>query len=305
VTDLLAGLDALTALRVAVKAAAYGASLLAAGLALFHLVHRADPATERATRRLAAASAAAGIVLAVATVAGEVVFLMGGDVAAVRDLALWQVVLATPIGDAQTTRMAGLVAVALLAWGPGARWPAAAGALAVAASFALVGHSLAEPRPALALLVALHVAAAAYWIGAFAPLHRVARTQPPAAAGALAQAFGRAALGAVAVLVIAGGLLVVLLAGGPMAALASDWGVVLLVKLALVAGLLALAALNKLRLSPALAAGEANAAAGLRRSIRREAGLAALVLLVTVAMTSLTTPPEPGTETTQLGSSAR
>jgi putative copper resistance protein D len=288
--ELAAGLDALGALRVGVKALAYGASLLAAGLALFHLRHRADPGTEQALRRLAVAAAATGILLAGAGVGGEVVFL-GGGVAAALDPTLWWLVLATPVGDAQMLRVAGLAAVALLALGPAWHWPAAGGALAVAASFARVGHSLAEPRLALALLVTLHVATVAYWLGAFAPLHRAARTQPPAAAGALALAFGRTARGAVAVLVVAGASLTVLLAGGPAAALASDWGRLLAVKLVLMAGLLALAARNKLRLAPALAAGDAAAARALRRAIRREGGLAALVLLVTAAMTTLGSPP--------------
>lgn len=290
-TDVLTSLDALTALRIAVRALLYGASLLAAGSTLFLLRHPLDGATAARTRRVAVLGALAGILLAAALVLLEVLFLVGGDWTAVRDPMLWGVVLDTPIGDAQAWRVAGLGLVALLAFGPALRWPAASGALLVVASFAMVGHSLREPRPALALLVVLHVATAAYWLGSFVPLHRAARSLPPATAGALAQSFGSNAVWAVGTLVTAGVLVVVLLAGGPLAAIASDWGRLLLAKLALVSVLLGLAAVNKLRLSPALAAGDASAAGALRRSIRREAWIVAGVLLATAVMTSTTSPP--------------
>jgi hypothetical protein len=67
-------------------------------------------------------------------VLGEVLFLVGGDRAAARDPMLWRVVLDTPIADAQAWRAVGLVLVALLAAGPSMRWPAAVGAVLVAAS---------------------------------------------------------------------------------------------------------------------------------------------------------------------------
>ena len=292
VIDLIADVDGVVALRIAVKALLYAACLLAAGSAVFHAVHRTDAATERRTRHVATTTAALGVALSGFVVLGEVLFLVGGDWAAARDPMLWGVVLDTPIGDAQAWRGAGLVLVALLALGQSMRWPAAIGAVLVAASFAMVGHSLREPRAALALLVVLHVLTAAYWLGAFAPLHHAARTLAPSDAGALAEDFGRKALAGVAVLVAAGAGLLVVLAGGPLAVLASDWGRLLAVKLVLVAGLLALAARNKRHLSPALSRGDEAAAAALRGSIRREVGLVALVLLATAAMTSTASPPE-------------
>ena len=290
--DFVVGVDSLTALRIAVKTLLYAACLLAAGSALFHAVHRTAAATARRTRHVATTAAALGVVLSGLMVLGEVLFLVGGDRAAAWDPMLWRVVLDTPIGDAQWWRAVGLVLVALLVAGPSMRWPAAVGAVLVAASFAMVGHSLREPRSALALLVVLHVLTAAYWLGAFAPLHHAARTLAPTDAGALAEDFGRKALASVAGLIAAGASLLVLLAGGPLAVLASDWGRLLAVKLGLVAGLLALAARNKRHLSPALARGDAVGAAALRRSIRWEAGLVALVLLVTAVMTSTASPPE-------------
>jgi putative copper resistance protein D len=64
----------------------------------------------------------------------------------------------------------------------------------------------------------------------------------------------------------------------------------LFAKLTLVGLLLALAALNKLRLSPRLAAGDLAAAQALRRSIAAEAWLAALIVAVTAVMTATGAP---------------
>ena len=66
----------------------------------------------------------------------------------------------------------------------------------------------------------------------------------------------------------------------------------MLLKLALVAGLLTLAALNKLRLTPAVAAGDPAAVTRLRWSIAGEATLAAAILIVTATFTTVVGPPE-------------
>jgi putative copper resistance protein D len=55
-------------------------------------------------------------------------------------------------------------------------------------------------------------------------------------------------------------------------------------------GLISLGAVNKLFLSPALAAGRPEAARALRRSIAVEAAIAASILAVTATMTTLTSP---------------
>jgi len=91
----------------------------------------------------------------------------------------------------------------------------------------------------------------------------------------------------VAALAAAGIALLVLIAGSPLAALETGWGRLLALKLLAVAGLLGLAALNKLRLTPALAAGRSGAAEALRGSIAAEAALALAVLVLTAAMTVL------------------
>jgi putative copper resistance protein D len=282
--------DPLTLARLVVKALAYGTSLLAAGLWLFRAAHRVDAETARTAGRLAAAAALAGVSLAGASILGEALFLTAGDWAAAMAPFLLGVVLDTPIGDAQMARAAGLGLIAAAALSPRLWWLGLLGAFAVVASFALVGHSVREPRAALAALVALHVGAAAYWIGAFAPLSRLARLASPAEAGRVAEAFGLGAVWAVGLLVLAGTALGLTFGGDPLAALSTPWGRLLALKLIGVALLLGLAGLNKLQLSPRLMAGDTAAAAALRRSILLEGWLAAAIVAATAAMTTTGAP---------------
>ena len=155
-------------------------------------------------------------------------------------------------------------------------------------SYTRVGHSLDGPRWALGSLLALHLLAVAYWVGALWPLRRAAAS--PSAAG-LMHRFGVVATGVVGLLVAVGASFAWLMTGDLGALLGTAYGWTLLGKLALVAGLLGLAAHNKLRLTPALAQGDPAAAAALRRSIGWEIALVALILLATATLTTVTTPP--------------
>jgi copper transport protein len=94
----------------------------------------------------------------------------------------------------------------------------------------------------------------------------------------------------VPVLLAAGLVIATLQVETPGALIATDYGRILLLKLVAVTGLLAVAALNKLRLTPALARGEAPAAITLRRAIGVEAALVAAILLATI-MLGATPPP--------------
>jgi putative copper export protein len=104
-------------------------------------------------------------------------------------------------------------------------------------------------------------------------------------------------MGVVSLLVLAGTVLLAALLGGASELWRSDYGRIACLKLALVGCLLALAALNKLRLTPRLigaANGRGVAAHALRRSIAAEMVLAAAVFLVTAALTTLSGPPAGG-----------
>lgn len=168
----------------------------------------------------------------------------------------------------------------------------AAGAVVVAASFAFRGHALEEPRVLLGLLITVHILGLSFWVGAFAPLAQASARGEADVAGPLAQEFGHKALWVVGALVAAGALTLLLFGAATPAALATPYGQAFAVKLALFAGVLLLAALNKMRLTRALLAATPGAGSRLRRSIGVEAALVGTILLTTAAVTTVTSPPE-------------
>jgi putative copper export protein len=184
--------------------------------------------------------------------------------------------LETPIGQAAAVR---LVAAAVLV-AAGLRWQrlGLAAALLVIGSFLIEGHTASgEARILAAPLLFLHLAAVYWWLGALFPLMAVLRRAEPAAAVAVIEGFARRALYVVGGLLAAGALLAVLLTGGVLN-LDSAYQQRLLLKLALVAVLLSIAAFNKLRLAPLLARDYPLGATRLRASIRIEMAVAALIL---------------------------
>jgi putative copper resistance protein D len=121
------------------------------------------------------------------------------------------------------------------------------------------------------------LAAVSWWLGALIPLLALTYRGTPTTVVATMEAFGRRAAWAVGILLLAGALLALMLTGG-VVRLDSAYQQRLLIKLGLVAGLLALAAINKLRLTPLLRRDYVVGAARLRGSIGVEIAVAALVL---------------------------
>jgi copper transport protein len=166
---------------------------------------------------------------------------------------------------------------------------------------AIGGHGMtAAPRWLAIAAMALHAVTIGFWAGSLWPLLRCL-DRPAAEAAQTVARFSKRAVAAVATLVVAGLVLAILQLGGTVAALASTpYGQLLLLKLALVALVLCLAAYNKLRLTPALAHGEAQAAERLARSIRLEIAGIGLIVAVT-ALLSQTPPPRTLAATEQGG----
>lgn len=289
----LASADVLTWVSIMVKALTYAATLVAAGTVLVHVSLRTlDVEMRRWLARLAVLCAIGAAVLSVIRLPLRAAFLTGGALEGAVDPMLLGMVADSPLGTSVTLRLAGLALVlAILLPGRHARWVAAAGALLVAVSFAFRGHALEEPRLLLGLLVTVHILGLAFWLGAFAPLARAAASQAPERAGALAHEFGAKALWVVAALAIAGALTLILLGVATPAALATPYGQAFAAKLALFAGALSLAAVNKLRLTPALLSGVPGAGNRLLGSIRMEAALIGAILLTTAALTTVSSPP--------------
>jgi copper transport protein len=169
-------------------------------------------------------------------------------------------------------------------------WLAVAGAVLAPAALAVSGHAATvSPRWLAASAMALHGMSMCFWAGSLWPLHR-ALDQSAAQAVALVRRFSNVAVVAVSILLASGLTLALLQLNGEIAALVTTpYGQLLLLKLSLVALLLALAVFNKTRLTPALAGGDNNAAARMKRSIRWE--IAAIGLIVAVTTVLGQTPP--------------
>lgn len=279
---------ATTGARLA-AAARFGLTLAmlgAVGLALHAaLIARAAPSAGR--RRLGLVTALAGLALAVAFLWSHGLDLLALSPTEGLTAAPFRAALAAPL--LRTVALSGL---ALLLAALALRQPHPARGLALLAwlcaglSFAGSGHAVTAPPVALSTLaVAVHGVALVWWMGLLPPL--LTDLRHPEAALRLRR-FATPALGLVALLVLSGAWLTWVQSGGALAGLTdTGWGRLLLVKLALVAGLLVLAGLNRLRLTPGLARGRM---APLAASIRAEILLGLGVLLI-AALFRLTPPP--------------
>jgi copper resistance protein D len=270
------------------RAAYYVATLGAAGLALFGIGfrHRLTGAEQAALRRWLVASVVAGLALSVAALLLRVLVLTAG--ASITDGPVWEAVLRSRIGDAFWLRSGGLLLLlAFLARHPAGTYLAAIGAALVLASYAAMGHSmLFRPRQELAALVVLHLAALAFWIGSLPMLARIA-LRGDAAAGLLIADWSRLALATVLLLAATGALLAWYVTLRLELLLDAWHGWALVAKLLLLLPVLALAAWNKLRHTPALQRGEPGAGGALARAIRIETALMLLVFLAAAEMVSV------------------
>jgi copper transport protein len=231
-----------------------------------------------------------GLTSAAASLGALGLDLLGLPPAALATRAPWAVALATSAGPALLVAVAAML-LALMAlrdaWH--ARATAAVAFVGVGMSLAMTGHAATAPpevltRPA----VFLHGLCVAFWIGALAPL-AAAVSKPAATPLPLLNRFSGIAVPVVAALAFTGFVLAVIQLEKPSALIETRYGLILATKLVLVLVLLALAALNRFRLTPALARNE-QAAFALKRSILLECAVA-LGIFVTVAGWRFTPPP--------------
>jgi putative copper export protein len=121
------------------------------------------------------------------------------------------------------------------------------------------------------------------------PLRQILARAPGTDAARVLAAFSAVALWLVPLIALAGAALAALLLPD-LAALGRPYGRLLLAKLILFAALMGLAALNRLRLAPGLAAGQLTAAAGLRGSIALEYLLICAALAISAVLTGSFSP---------------
>jgi len=216
--------------------------------------------------------------------------LLGLPPASLMTAAPWKIAFATSAGPALLVAIAAML-LALMALGRTwyARAFAAIAFAGVGVSLAMTGHAATAPpevltRPA----IFAHDLAVAFWIGALAPLSALL-SKPTPAVLPLLNRFSRIAVPVVAALALTGFTLAIIQLERLSALVETSYGLILSVKLALVLSLLALAVLNRYRLTPALAKDQ-GAAPPLKRSILLECG-AALGIFAVVAGWRFTPPP--------------
>ncbi|MYV82879.1 copper-binding protein [Bradyrhizobium japonicum] len=233
---------------------------------------------------------AIGIPSATASVGALGLDLLGLPPAALATAAPWKVAFATSAGPALLVAIAAML-LALMALRSGwyARALAIIALVGVGLSLAMTGHAATAPPEALTRpAIFLHGLGVTIWIGALAPLVALV-SKPTTATLPVVNRFSRIAALAVGVLALTGLALAIVQLEKPVALVETRYGLILSIKLALVTGLLALAALNRFRLTPALARDESGTPA-LKRSILLE-GAIALAILAVVAGWRFTPPP--------------
>ena len=280
------------ALAIAAKSLTYATTLGAAGAVWFlRYCHGLLAAADRLRiRRFVLGSA----VLSVFGGAAQLLIAAGsmsGTAAGMLDTSLLHLVWHAGAGRDNAIRAVGLLLAALGMLSNRPAWPALLGAALAATSYAWTGHARALDAALPPLLLGVHLLGVAFWVGALVPLLMVADNHDAARVAPATARFGAAALYVVAGMVAAAACLLSMLLGGFVQLWSSGYGRFVMLKLGLVALLLGLAAFNKWRLTPRLLAGNAAAVSGLRRSLRLELLLAALIVGVTAAMTTIGGPP--------------
>ena len=277
-------------LAIILRALAYAAALGAAGGVLFALSFpQAATYVERSLRRQILLGCGLLIFIEPLRYVAFQLAVAEGDWSVAFAPGMRWMALQTAIGQAAVARL--LAAFVMLA--TTLRWPrlSLAAALVMIASFALEGHTMSSGyRLLVAPLLLIHFAAVSWWLGALYPLLALTRQAPPEVAAKSVRAFGQRAAWVVGALLVAGVALLIVLSRGELR-LDSAYQQRFVVKLVLVAALLSLATWNKLRLTPLLSENYSLGSAKLRRSIRCEITVAAIILATTAWIIS-TSPTE-------------
>ncbi|MBN8552049.1 MAG: copper homeostasis membrane protein CopD [Caulobacterales bacterium] len=270
------------------------------GLALFQIYSPSVGRTDEIRRYALVAACAVALGAAVGLIA-QTALMAGALESALDPTALTFVASRTALGVAHVERVVlAIVAAALVVRAGSRRWAGlAAVSLGICASFAWSGHAGAtQGSLGVVHLISdiIHVAAAGVWLGALVAFLVASRLAPDASVQPLHRAlsaFAGVGTMAVAALVLSGGFNVFVLVGLDAAPtmLETPYGRWLALKLGLFVAMLVLAALNRFRLTPALAASDQpGALRRLKTSLAVEAALGAAILAVVAVMGTLAPP---------------
>ena len=216
-----------------------------------------------------------------------------GDVTGMTDPEMLGLLWSTPVGTALLLRLMGLcLVIAGLFMGRVGSWVSVVGGIIALWSFDHVGHVSGRDTTLLDIALTLHLLAVALWIGVLTPLKRLAsQAETYGMAADVGHRFGVVASVTVPVLILVGGYMGYQLVGSFSALIGTGYGQAMILKVLLVAGLLGLAAANKLRFIPALRSGDPAAARHLSKSISIEWLVILAVLGVTAPLTTHLTLP--------------
>ena len=250
-------------------------------------------AQEKSAPRVIASALVIGLVSAVAGCALQGLDLLGLGPVAMLTSAPWKAAAATSLLPSLAVAIVAMILAMAALRDMAARTAGALSATAlllVGAALAVSGHaSTARPQWLTRPTVFLHGIGVAYWVGALTPLAAMMRRLPVAALLVVLNRFSRVAMPVVAALAVTGCVLAIVQLQGFRPLIETSYGLILLTKLALVACLLCLAALNRFRLTPQLAIDPTNTKS-LSRSIAMECVIVVAILAV-VAGWRFTPPP--------------
>jgi putative copper export protein len=245
------------------------------------------PNSHAAIRRLGWWAAIAGIVL-LACHQGLEAARMSDAFSGLFDSRLEALAWGGSSGNAALLQILGLGVVALgfaLAPLTGSQMAGVGGCIAACAAV-LTGHtSVHSERPLLGLLLAVHLMLVAFWFGALLPLMFVCGRESKSAAVALLNGFSKIAGLLVPCIAVAGLTMALVLMPDRMSWI-SAYGWLILAKIAAFAVLLLLAAWNRWRAVPALAADSSETSGSV---LRRVMGVEYLLIVAVLAMTAVLT----------------
>lgn len=273
----------------AIKLGLYGSALLAAGLGLHASLNVV--ARKGLSRTLRSATIASAFATLFATLRLGLANLQLGGVAALFDAGAWSWTWPV-LGPSSTAIAFGAVALAI-AWRTRSRVAAGIGAVTLALSFALTGHSQGlDPTGLARWAVGLHVLVAAFWFAGPITLWPSSSLEDTALIARVAQ-FSAIATFAIPLLFTLGLWLALRLAGGWTALPTSLYGQLLMAKLFAASFALALGAYNKTIVTARLRTAPETGQRVLKRTLSLDAFVFFIVLGAVAAATSFTGPPPP------------
>jgi copper transport protein len=267
---------------VVIRLAGYLAFALFAGVTAFVLFCAPGNSNDPTLQRLARAGLLGGAIAAVAAILLQGAYTAGVSMSRAFDMRLLQETLSTPFGTAMIWRLGLYGALGVLVWRLPriltelGTWLVPAVVVGIAATIAAAGHAAAS-GPIDLLVDALHALTAALWVGGLIALAALGRTVEPRAL----HRFSTLAMASVLTLVVTGTLNSLRHLTAVEQLWLTRYGLTLVIKLSLVAGALAVAAVSRWRLRQNEVP---------LRTVRIEAALTIAVLVVT-AILSMTAPP--------------